>query len=44
MPKKRSAGPPAIGNLSAALVNVILTGDDPDDEFFRFTVDLLEGG
>jgi len=33
MPTKRRAGPAPIGNLSSGLVNVLLTGDDPEDPF-----------
>jgi hypothetical protein len=42
--RKRRPRHPIPDALTPGLVNVILTGEDPDDAFLRFEVDLLEGG
>ena len=44
MPTKRSAGLGRIGDLSPAMVDVILTGTSERDPFLRFEVDLREDG
>lgn len=36
MPRKRSSGPPRIGDLSPADVDVLLVGESQDDPFAEF--------
>ena len=38
MPKRRSAGPPTIGTLSAVEVDLLLTGDSKIDPFAIFDI------
>jgi len=42
--RKRRPRAPLPNELTAGLVNVILTGEDPGDWVLRFEVDLLENG